>query len=263
MRSWWRCVALALLCALSACRRHHSHRAWADEPSQVCDEILDPIRDAAIAPCSDEDRATAAFAARMRPLEDARAACRRRFASAAADRIALVPDAIALCQVATRDASIVGHSVPLPIDYAECVGLVRGLQDEGQPCASLFECAPSLTCRSSICAQPATAGASCEPITIADGLSAAHGPCADGLTCLHDTCVPLSQVNGECELDVDCHSGLHCNVNHTCANAPAPSSIAPSGGQAGASCNSDDDCLGRCSGTGGQTGECVSMCGSG
>lgn len=183
----------------------------------------------------------------------------------------------------TQDCDWVTRGLPrLPTLCSE--GLILGNRGEGQPCISTLECGGTLHCMVSdggaVCARPQPVGAPCElaPELLAPLLRIApdvEKHACEGLCRAHRCIQPVAE-GGDCAWTSECARGLHCGDGHCVIGATARLGEPCAGEDCeegtrcvqgacralktlGASCASDEECLGRCvSGDGG--GTCQMAC---
>ncbi len=206
-----------------------------------------------------------------------------------------------LSHLAGRTCGVIPNAATRAAEQkAGCDRILKGTQDENQPCNTNGDCLVGLICPPSpdtgvsSCAKPAAANQTCTgQVATVD-----HPPCVEGLVCQFVSenpvcptppcpvyqCVPLSD-EGEACAGLECASGLSCRdkacskaglarvgegcqISEHCAEGlfcdPAIGTCA-SRKAAGAECRSNAnaifECLGVCKNVGDGPGTCDSFCG--
>jgi len=176
-----------------------------------------------------------------------------------------------------------------------CGAVTVGKQNDGQPCASDYECTDGLTCvgyaqgQDGACHAGGQLGAACGPGHSDGGATVtftfpwgSHPACASGFYCSAGQCAAQAPSGSQCFDDNQCESGLTCHDGKCGTAGPAPvggmcfqasdcqdglyctNQSCASKLSSGTPCTSDDSCKGLCARPdGGGQGTCNTFCGSG
>jgi hypothetical protein len=265
----------------------------------------DLVASPAFACCSGEDKASAHFAARYKYQNADDCAVRlAQQGDSSQGRQSFDSEAAASClsHLSSRSCGLIPNAKSREDEEkAGCARVLKGKQEENQPCTTNDDCKAGLLCPPSpdtgvsSCAKPAASNQACPGVTT--GL-VDHPPCEANLVCaltgenpvcpsppcLVFQCVPVGEENDACT-GLECGAGLSCKEG-VCAKgglAPAgagckindhcqpglfcdpPSGKCTARKEAGAECRSGAnaffECKGVCKNVGDGPGTCASFCG--
>lgn len=270
----------------------------APAPLDLCRGAFEARMSALAERCTDAERSTALLREQVRSWSNSSDDC-RRMTTTPAGRVSLAAPGLAACTKALGDAvrRNPNHAGALS-DEPACLGLLIGAQPLGAACRSDVECLSGLHCHGEgpdadgACAAAADVGSACDGFdspavfglhrpcvasAVCDGTRCrarvgASEPCArreaciDGMSCIGGHCASssLGHAGAACGLDPrDCGPGFYCaraagSTDGHCAEQRT----------AGAACENDAECEGRCSvGTGRDSerfgveiGTCIPVC---